>query len=77
MIERVNLDTKDYMNEGEGHSPLQAPKPLLMAVWETEIESSVDTLLSYGVCTSTLFSKLGTKVDGEPLFFQVSLAGSC
>lgn len=72
-MESVNIETKDHMNESEGHGSLKAPKPLLLATCETGNESSVDTLLSMGASTATLFSKTGITTDAEPLFFHVRL----
>ncbi|XP_052282717.1 uncharacterized protein LOC127879738 isoform X1 [Dreissena polymorpha] len=74
MLADVNKDTLDHMNEAEGqpvHKPRVVPKPLILATWECHQEASVDTLLSIGANTSTLFSRTGIRTEAEPLFFHL------
>lgn len=71
--EHIDVETKDHMHVGDGPRAPEVPKPLLMAVWESRNEASVEVLISLGASTETLYSKSGPKAEAEPLFFHVSL----
>lgn len=67
----IDVDTKDHTYEDDNHGSGEVPKPLLAAVWETRLESSVQALLSLGVNTGVLFSRNGERAQSEPLFFHL------
>lgn len=72
IIVNINVNTKDYSYQFEAPNTPVAPRPLLVAVWETRCLETVDIMMELGANTSVLFSSEPDKEKPKPLFFHVS-----
>lgn len=71
IIVNINVNTKDYSYQFAAPKTPVAPRPLLVAVWETRCLETVDILMELGADTSVLFSSEPDKEKPKPLFFHV------
>ncbi|XP_048737125.1 uncharacterized protein LOC125652169 isoform X2 [Ostrea edulis] len=71
IIVNINVNTKDYSYQFEAPNTPVAPRPLLVAVWETRCLETVDIMMELGANTSVLFSSEPDKEKPKPLFFHV------
>lgn len=65
------MNTKDYSYQFAAPKTPVAPRPLLVAVWETRCLETVDIMMELGADTSVLFSSEPDKEKPKPLFFHV------
>lgn len=71
IIVNINVNTKDYSYQFAAPKTPVAPRPLLVAVWETRCLETVDIMMELGADTSVLFSSEPDKEKPKPLFFHV------
>lgn len=71
IIVNINVNTKDYSYQFAAPKTPVAPRPLLVAVWETRCLETVDIMMELGADTSVLFSSEPDKDKPKPLFFHV------
>ncbi|XP_061174059.1 uncharacterized protein LOC133183117 [Saccostrea echinata] len=71
IIVNINVNTKDYSYQFAAPNTPIAPRPLLVAVWETRCLETVDIMMELGADTSVLFSSEPDKEKPKPLFFHV------
>ena len=65
------MNTKDYSYQLAAPKTPVAPRPLLVAVWETRCLETVDIMMELGADTSVLFSSEPDREKPKPLFFHV------
>ena len=71
IIVNINVNTKDYSYQLAAPKTPVAPRPLLVAVWETRCLETVDIMMELGADTSVLFSSEPNREKPKPLFFHV------
>nr|XP_022329606.1 uncharacterized protein LOC111128325 [Crassostrea virginica] len=71
IIVNINVNTKDYSYQLAAPKTPVAPRPLLVAVWETRCLETVDIMMELGADTSVLFSSEPDREKPKPLFFHV------